>query len=141
MAILTPQLYPAVRAAIDVGLDTAKLPDQVIALPIYAGAADLDVLARDPDAESRTEVAQQHVLNAAVYFCAARLIGALHQQIRESSAEGYGWQVTAWDPAVRAAELRTMALAEIDIVIDPPPADPVVIAPPFFVLAGPRRKL
>ena len=41
MTILAYPDYAAIRAAIDVSLDDATLPDSVIALPIYLHAADL----------------------------------------------------------------------------------------------------
>ena len=48
MTILDYSHYPAIRAAIDTSLDSEALPDDVISLPIYAGAADAEVETRDP---------------------------------------------------------------------------------------------
>jgi hypothetical protein len=139
MAILSSSLYPAVRAAIDIGLDSTTLPDATIALPIYAGAADLDVLARDPDAESRTGGELTHVQNAAVYSCAARLIVALPQVTQEESPEGYRYQVKAWDAPQRAGELRALASSELDAVLTPSVTDQTADRPTFFALASGRR--
>lgn len=136
MAILTSALYPAVRAAIDLELDSTALPDATIALAIYAGAADQDVLARDPLAETRTGSDLIHVQNAAVYSCAARLIIALPQVTSEETPDGHRYQVRAWEPAARAAALRALAAAELDAVVT---ADASADRPPFFTRASGTR--
>jgi hypothetical protein len=140
MAILTSTEYPAIRAAIDITLTTDDLPDSIIALPIYAAAADQDVLARDPLAESRTGAALQHVKNAATYFCAARLILALPQFTQEREGEQQYTRQSV-NVADRAAELRGLAAAELDAVLDPDPGDVVAQRPTFFGrLAGGRGR-
>jgi len=117
-ALLTTTEYPAIRAAIDTSLDTTVLPDSIIALDIYAGAARRDVLLLDATAESRTGDEFQHARNAAIYFCAARLIGALPQISRETSFDGSGYQRQAIDTTARAAELRGQASAALDAYLD-----------------------
>jgi hypothetical protein len=117
-ALLTTTEYPAIRAAIDTSLDTDVLPDSIIALDIYAPSAQRDVLALDATAEDRTGDELQHAKNAAIYFCAARLIGALPQISRETGFDGSGYQRQAVDTAARAAELRGRASAELDAYLE-----------------------
>jgi len=112
-ALLTTAEYPAIRAAIDVSLDAGMLPDPIIDLDIYAGAAVRDVLAIDSSAESRTGGELAHAQNAAVYFAAARIIGALPQITRETR-DTHSYQRAEVKAAERAAELRSLASAELD---------------------------
>jgi hypothetical protein len=125
VALLTTAEYPAIRAAIDVSLDSAALPDATIALGIYAGAAELDVISRDPLALSRTGAELAHVTNAAIYFCAARLIVALPQILRETFAD-HSYERGQTDIAQRAGELRALATAEIETVISPTDTTPAM---------------
>jgi len=114
MADLLPSdLYPSVRAAIDVSLSSAMLPDSVIALSIYKAAAIADVLAIDADAADRSGTELAHAQNAAVYFAAARIIAAVPQITRETR-DTHTYQRRDVDPAERAAELRSLASAELD---------------------------
>jgi hypothetical protein len=138
MAILTSAEYPAIRAAIDIKLDSTFLPDSIIALSIYAAAADQDVLARDPLAESRTGAALQHVKNAATYFCAARLISAIPQLTAEREGEQQYTRQSV-NVAERAAELRGLAASELDAVLDPDPGDVTAQRPTFFARASGGR--
>lgn len=122
MADLLPvENYAAVRAAIDVSLDSTALPDATIALDIYAGAAARDVLAVDPDAESRTGDDLLHAQAAAALFCAARLVGALPQVTRDE-VPGNVVVRQAYDPERRAAALRALASAELDAYLADDPA-------------------
>lgn len=117
MAELLPMAnYPAVRAALDLGLSTHDLPDATIELPIYKGAAERDVKAIDPDAESRTGDELEKAQNAAIYFCAARLapsvvrLTSLSVQTRDVS-----YQKQTFDPEEKAAELIRRAKEEMGL--------------------------
>ena len=139
MAELLPaENYAAVRAALDITLDSAALPDAIIALDIYAASAVRDVLAVDPIAADRAGDELLHAQAAAVYFCAARLIGALPQITRDEEP-GNTIVRQAYDAAERAAALRGLASAELDayLATDPTIAD----VPPMFGVASGRRGL
>ena len=120
MAILTSADWPAVRAAIDTALDTNMLQDPVIALNIYSGAADQDVLSRDPDAESRTGEDENRVQRAAVFFCAARLIPVVIRVLTLSTTtRDLRYSRLVADPETRANELRGLATDEINEILNP----------------------
>lgn len=116
--LLTSADYIAIRAAIDITLDSTMLPDATIALDLFIGAGMRDVLAVDTTAESRTGDELQHAKTAAILFTAARLIGALPQITSEESPE-HSYKRQNVDTAARASELRGMASAELDAYLDP----------------------
>lgn len=121
-ALLPSDNYPAVRAAIDITLDTAALPDSIIALDIYGGSAVRDVLAIDPTAASRSGDQLLHAQAAAVYFCAARLVGALPVLTQERNFAGDEYRRQAIDADARARDLLSLASAELDSYLEPTPA-------------------
>lgn len=136
MALLSEADYPAIRAAIDVSLDSALLPDSVIALDLYIGAGQRDVLAIDPDAETRTDDALLHAQTAAILFTAARLCGAVPQITLERFPD-HEYRRQDVDANARASALRTLAEAELDAYLDP--GDMVSDRPTRFALASGRR--
>ncbi len=120
MAIIESGDYPSIRAAIDLELDTNSLPDAKIALDIFSGAADQDVLERDPDAESRTGEDANRVTRAAIFFCAARLVPVVMRTVSLSATTrdlSYTRKMSEID--ARVNELKGQAVAEIDEVLDP----------------------
>jgi hypothetical protein len=117
MALLSIAEYPAIRASIDISLDSTTLPDAIIALDIYSGAGQRDVLALDPLAESRTGDALIHATNAAILFTAARLVTALPQILKETFPD-HSYERKAYDQASMAAQLRASAGAEMDAYLD-----------------------
>lgn len=131
-ALLTSFDFPSIRAAIDVSLDAETLPDTIIDLDLYAGAAMRDVLARDPLAESRSGAELLRAKSAAVLFAAARLIGSLPQVFKETRAD-HSYERDKIDSSARAAELRALAEAELASYLDP--GDLTSTRPPFFRLA------
>lgn len=136
MSLLHISDFPAIRAALDVSLKALALPDAVIALPIYQGAAEAEVLARDPLAESRTGAALQHVVNAAICLAAAYIAPAMPALTAEQIGQ-YRYQREVDWPA-RAAELRARADAELAAVLTPSTA--LRPAPPsMFAVASGRR--
>lgn len=136
MALFTPADYPAVRAAIDVLLDSATLPDSVIVLDMYAGAGVRDVLLLDSLAASRTGADLLHAQTSAILFVAARLVGAIPQLTREAFGN-HSYERKAFDASARAAELRRQAATEIDVYLDP--GDVTSDRPTRFAVASGRR--
>jgi len=136
MALLSAADYPAIRAAIDVSLTARVLPDSVIGLPIYVDAAEAEVLARDPLAESRTGAALQHVTNAAVLLTAALLAPALPGYTAEDFSEYSYQRKTDW--ATRAAELRKRAEAELAAVLEP--ENPTTASKPTMFTTAPGTR-
>lgn len=136
MALLTSADYVAIRAMIDITLDSTTLPDAIIALDAYLGAGMRDVLALDPTAESRSGAELQHAQTAAILFTAARLVGALPQLTRESFGN-HSYDRKAVNATDRAAELRALASAELDAYLDT--GDATSDRPTFFTVASGRR--
>jgi hypothetical protein len=73
MAILTEDDYPDIRAVISDGLDSNSLPDPRIALSIFQGEAEEEVIQRVGAFEELEEAAQAHARKAAIYLTAARI--------------------------------------------------------------------
>lgn len=118
MAILTSDDYPEIRAAIDVSLTKSQPSDDVIGMSIYHAAAENDVLALDPSAESRTGEAAARARRAAIYFCAARLCPAVVRITSLSvNTRDVSYQRKSFDPDERANELRQMAEQELAQVV------------------------
>ena len=134
--LLTSANYPAIRAMIDITLDTISVPDAIIALDAYVGAGMRDVLALDPLAESRTGDDLQHAQTAAVLFTAARLVPALPMIVKETFPD-HSYERNKVDSAARAAELRNLAAAEIDAYLDV--GDVISDRPTRFAVASGRR--
>jgi hypothetical protein len=136
MALLDLPDYPAIRAALDVTLDAGLLPDALIGLPINVGAAEAEVLARDPAAATRTGVALQHVKNAAILLTAANLAPSLPA----FTAQAFGstsFQHKPVDWVARAAQLRQRADDELASVLQPAAVAPE--RPTMFAVAAGRR--
>jgi hypothetical protein len=137
LPLLSSSDYPAIRAAIDVSLDSTMLSDEVIAMPIYAEAAEAEVLARDPLAATREGSAWQRVVNAAIYLAAARLVRAV-PWIKSEGIGGerqYSCQEVDLDALV--SDLRSKAEAELAAVLEPSNQSPS--RPVMFALASGRR--
>lgn len=118
MPILTTVDYPAIRAALDSNLATTDLPNSMIAEPIFAPAAEAELLGRVPTAASMTGEDAARVKRALIYLTAARLapsvvrVTSLSVQTRDLS---YSRQT--FDPAKKAAELRAAAEAELGALL------------------------
>jgi hypothetical protein len=109
--------YPAIRAAIDVSLGPAQLPDAVLALSIYVPAAIDDVLSRDPLAESRSGAELVRVQNAAVYFAAGRAVPATPVVESQQFAD-FRYQRAKVDQAERQRDLFGRAESELAAVLN-----------------------
>jgi hypothetical protein len=75
--LLASSDWPAVRAALDITLDSAQLPDATIALDIYSGRAMREVEARVTGATGLTGDDELKVTAAAVFLTAAHIAPAL----------------------------------------------------------------
>lgn len=132
MSILSSSDYPTIRAAIDTSLDSTVLPDATIALPIFVTAAELEVVARDPQAASRTGDAATHIKNACIYLTAARLAPAVPQISGETTVGKHTYTRKLQDIDEQVANLRAMAESALAAAVDSTasPASPEV--PTFF---------
>jgi len=119
MALLTAAAYPAIRASLDTELTAADLPDAIIQMDIYSGAAEADVLTRDPLAAGRVGADGARVLRAAIFFAAAALAPVVALRTTEQLPD-YSYQrtVVRWDE--RARLLRARGTAELDAILAPP---------------------
>jgi hypothetical protein len=117
MAFLALDDYATIRAAIDISLSSAALPDSIISMSIYQGAAELGVLARDPLAATRIGTDAQHIVNAVIYWTAALLVPAIPKLTREQFDTEYTVNRAQMDPLVQARTLRGLADAELDAVL------------------------
>lgn len=138
-SLITVNMYPDIRAALDVSLGEAELPNSIIAQRIYAGAARDEVLGRYPTAESETDSdIVERLKRAAIYLTAARLCPAV---VRITSLtitkSDINYSKQTFDPEKRAAELRALAEQELAEVIEPSADTPQ--RPTFFSLATGRR--
>lgn len=137
MALITAAVYGDIRAAIDISLDETVLPDSIISRDIYAGAAEREVLARDPDALSRSGADRARVTAAAVLFTAARLAPAVPNITSETQPGQSAYTRQAVDWTKRAADLRSLAEIELQAVLAPSEAAPS--RPTMFARAAGRR--
>lgn len=107
--------YTAVRAALDVGLDAATLPDAIIALDTNQGAAEREVLARVPNAASKTGDDLLRCKSAAIWLTAANIAPSLPQLLRETQ-DGYTYTRQSRDADRLAQTLRERALEALRTV-------------------------
>lgn len=136
MALIDASHYPAVRAAIDISLDDKMLPDSIISLQIYRGSAETEVLDKDPNAATRTGDEQTHIQNATIYLTAARLAPAVPQLV-DARDDQVSWKRKEADWDARADELRALAEAELNEVLQPAAEAPS--RPTVFAAASGRR--
>lgn len=138
--LLSSTQYPAIRAAIHVGLDTNQLPDATIALDIFLQAAINDVLEQDADAETRTGDEETRVTSAGIFFCAARLCAPVAPVIwnsQKTMARDFQYSRQPFDPERRAEELRGLAAKELAAVLEPSEETPR--RPTMFTVGVGRR--
>jgi len=111
MAYITPAEYPAIRAALDISLDASNLPDAVIALPQYAGQAELWIAANDPNSVSYFPGSEERIRTtiAAIYACAAYIVPALPNITSESYGDAMRYTRKEVDMAVLEANLWSRA--------------------------------
>lgn len=106
--------YDQIRACLDTSLDANALSDSVIDADIFAGRAESEILARDPNALTylTTDAAYARVLRALHYLTAA-LIAPTLPAITAEQVGSDRYSRAAWDGTKRAAELRGLANAEL----------------------------
>lgn len=136
--ITTPDDIDGVRKAIDIRLTIATLPDAVISLPIYVGAAERWVRQRDPNLASRVDDELDAAKLAATYYAAALLIDALPQMLSETTIS-YRYQMAEFNVDARRARLLSMADAALDY-LDPGNADTIAGFFGFDVACGDRGR-
>lgn len=146
MALLSILEFPAIRAAIDISLSDGNLPDSVIKLSIYQGAAENWVLERDPNAANYAEggstpdaAKAAHVVNAAIYRTAALLCPVIPNITRDDFGADEGYTRQAMNYAKRADELTDLASAEIAAYLVAEPTTTQM--PPFFTVGQGYRGL
>lgn len=136
--LLASSDWPAVRAALDVTLNSVQLPDATIALDIYSGRAMREVEARVIGATALTGDDELKVTAAAVFLTAAHLAPAMPAIMRAES-QHLAVQRKEMDWNRRAADLRQMAEEEIAGLLEPDTAGPY--RPTLFGRARGRRGL
>lgn len=120
MAILTTSDFDAIRKVIDHDLTATDLPNEVIGLDVYLGAAEREVIDRHRDAESETGDDLKRVQAAAIYLTAARIApGIVRKTTISIQARDSSFSRPAFDGIKRAAELRGLADTELQAVIQP----------------------
>lgn len=118
--IARPSDFDQVRAVLDPASssDRAALPDEVISLPIFLGAAELEVASRDPDWATRTGDAALHLRNAVVYLTAERLLRSTRDVVSEQIGD-YRYQAAPLDRSALAGTFRQLAEQELQAVLSP----------------------
>ena len=141
MPILSaPEDYVAVRAAMDLSLKPANVPDVIIQLDIFQGVAERQVLERDPDAADRVGDELLRVKTATVYLTAALMLPVVPQLVRERLGD-QTYERLQMDVPARVAALRKLAYQELGDGTDVIDVTKVV-SPHFFgLLHGDRGKL
>jgi len=88
---LTAAEFPAIRASIDISLDTSSLPDDIIGLSTYAGEAERWVMATDPLAVTYTPGTDEFdaARAASIFACAAMLVQAVPMLTGETWGGAY----------------------------------------------------
>src|SRR5215813_7190491 len=128
-----------VRAAIDVSLDEKVLPDAIIQLDIYQGAAILDVQQAYPAWETATGIAAQRLNSAADFFTASRVVWAVPALKAENYPQGEGYTREAMDPELIWGRLQALAQDQINAAeggdLPPQPGSSLESRPEMFGLA------
>lgn len=118
MAIIDVSHCDQIRAAILADLADQDLPNDIIAMDIYMGRANAEIVERDADAESRTGADGSRVLRAAIYLCAAYLCPTVERKMRvQVTQRDVSYSRSGFDARARAAELRGMADDEMSQVL------------------------
>ena len=124
MTLLTTGDYPAIRAALRVGLDDVTLPDTTIGMVQYQGAAEAELLRRDPVAASRTGAAGLRIKSAAILLTASYLAPSMPLPESET-VEGGRYSSKLDTQRVALSEiLRARAFAELALAQGATPETP-----------------
>lgn len=124
--LITTDDYGEVRAALDVSLSEAELPDAIIGQRIYVDAAIAEVVDRYEDALTETDADKlERLRRAVVYLTAARLAPAVVRITALTVTRGdVSFSRQTFDPEKRAAELRGLADLELAEIIEPAATSP-----------------
>lgn len=133
MPFISTAQYPAIRAALDVTLTAAKLPDQIIAGAIYHPAAEAEVTRRLGDLAEAAD-GSDGAARAVILFTAARLAPALPNLLRRTLGD-VTLQYGKTDIAQQVAALRDEALVEIAALRGELGAPVTSVVPPLFTVA------
>lgn len=135
MTILTPATdYPAIRGALDMTLDENGLPDSLIASSIYEGAAEAEVLRRDPLAAGRTG-AELVLIKAAIILLTAALLAPIIPPIEGANTNQAVYGRRDKEVASQVASLRARADEAINAVLYPSTA----VLPTIFTVGEGTR--
>jgi len=110
----TPDQYPAVRALVQIGLGPGDIPDAVLDMPTFSGAADQFVLftlaeqdyPTPPDWKADPNYSAFQI--AADYWCAS-LVAVNYVALTSERFDDYGYTRTAPDLQARGQWLRYQA--------------------------------
>jgi hypothetical protein len=122
--LMTYREYDAVRAAIDMSLIVSigspqVLPDAVIALPTYHGAAEAYVKARDPEYATRTAAETVYLRNAVIFLTASYLVPSIPFLLREDFGDyNYSRFLDKGFVERHQAFLRSRAESQISLVTE-----------------------
>lgn len=138
MNLLTPSLYPQVRAALGILVDDSLLPDSIISMDLYSGRAQAWIEDSDPSWASRTGSDRQHLINAVILRCAGLIAIAMPGFTQERFGPDE-YQYTADSPKWndRAAQLMAEADGELQTVLTDPTVSLTATMPTFFTVARP----
>lgn len=138
MTLITSADYDSIRKAIDLDLTATDLPNEVIGLDVFHGAAEREVIARHPTAADETGDDLKRVQAAVIYLVAARLAPTVVRKTSISvQTRDASYSRPAFDGQKRAAELRGLAEVELQEVIQPSAVAPS--RPTMFALASGTR--
>lgn len=112
MPILAPEEFASVRRAIDVTLGPATLPDEVVADPVYLGAAEDWATALYPDAPTATGADLDRVKRAVALYAAGLLAPAIPRLLSERLTD-YEYRLADVDWSARGAALASRARDEL----------------------------
>lgn len=140
--LMTYEDYDAVRAAIDISLVVEPgskqiIPDRIIAMPIYQGAAEEYVKTIDPEYATRTGYDRISLKNAVILLTAANLVPKVPFLLREDFGDyNYSRHFEKGQLDKLAASLKSQANEAINAVLG---LDVYASMPQMFDVAQGRR--
>lgn len=125
MAILVPADYVQIRALIDTQIDEDVLPDTVIEMDVFLGAAEDDVVAEVPDAATKTGDALRRIKRAIACYTAAYLVESYLPYSYGRLGEIWFTRTREVQPSELSQRLRLRAEQELEEVGGKPKRHPV----------------
>lgn len=109
MPLYTAATAEQVRAVIGVDLSSTEISDDVIGLPVYAGAAQAELLLLDPLASTyTTDPKLGNAQRALIYLIAARIAPTI-SPVQSEQLGDYRYTMQPYDGEKDAARLRGLA--------------------------------